>query len=296
MLKRVIIPVVLGVLAVLADLLFQSGALHAESEHGFEWRRSVATAIVGLLIGLVLDVALELRESLFRLEKVGHEADARLALLTELPLSELAQKEARHFEVLCRLIGDALKNVRVMANVDLVRYLSYLERALAISETYEGVQRFPIRWFQQESAPYYLEKLKIRSMARKVRLFVIDDDDAGQMELDLSDEQLLDFYWKHTGSDVRSYWIRASELRKEGLPVVGDCALYDRRLLIEYDEGRRVLGFSVGDRDPRIKDASKLFSRIRKQEEKRAPPFFHTIPQKPPPKTPTETLPPATAA
>ncbi|HTA92216.1 MAG TPA: hypothetical protein VK745_21705 [Polyangiaceae bacterium] len=271
MAKRALIAAVLAALAVLADFLLRGA---------FQWKESIASATIGVILGLVLDVATDLRESLSRLEKVAERADARLALVTELPLLELGRPDTGHFEVLCRLIGDALKSVRVMANVDSVRYLGYLERALSISSMYEGVQRFPIRWFRQGAAPFYLDRLRGKSMERKVRLFVIDDGQVGQMHDDLEDKELLAFYWERTGTDVHSYWIGASELRAAGLPVVDDCALYDKRLLIEYDEARRVLSFSVGE-DKQIKDASKLFSRIHKQERQEMPPFFREIPRHP---------------
>src|SRR5262249_56299845 len=102
-----------------------------------------------------------------------------------------------------------------------------------------------------------------RKMKRKVRLFIIDDSDIDHMIADLRDPDILANYWKDTGTDVASYWVGAKDLREHGLPIVDDCALYDGKLLIQYEEKRRVMSFSVG-KDTSIEHASKLFSPIRK--------------------------------
>jgi hypothetical protein len=244
-----------------------------------DFRHSAIAAVLGGLvggtIGILFEVAKHLRESLQRLEIVSNTANARVALLTELPISELDGGRRGHFQVVCQLIGDALRNVRVMANVNQLQYLNYLERAIEVSEVYEGIQRFPIRWFKHGDAQLYLHKLRDKKMQRKVRLFVIDDKDEEPMQQDLNDRELLNFYWEHTGP-VITYWITVSELRAQGLPLVEDCGLYDGRLLIRYDEVRRVLGFEVGT-GGEIAQVSTVFARVRQQEEQGVLKPFHKL-------------------
>jgi len=249
--------------------------------NGFNVRRSIAVALLGGMVGgtlgVIAELARNLRQSLQKLAEVSHTANVRVSLLTHLPLAELGTEHRNHFDVLCQLIGDALKGVRVMANVDPGQYLTYLRLALGVSDEWEGVQRFPIRWFKVGDAARYLENLRDKSMKRKVRLFLIEDKDEAQMREDIADKETLSFYWEHTGA-VPSYWITLSELRKEGLPVVEDCALYDRRLLIQYDEARRVLSFEVGEGGT-ITNTSKLFSRLRDQQDCDFNTPFHKIPE-----------------
>ncbi len=280
-LSKIIAPTVLAAVAMLIDYLLRGKE--------FSPRDSAAAALVGALLGLAWDLGRELRESLQRLEHIAEgaesrleniaaRAEARLGLVTDLPFAELLRPDAGHIGVLCRLIGDALKSVRAMANVDAGQYLKYLEGALTVSQSYEGIQRFPIRWFRQGAASYYLSQLRDQKMTRKVRLFILEDRFEAEMNADLANPELLEFYWLHTG-DVPSYWILESELKTLGLPIVEDCALYDKRLLIQYDESRRVLCFAVGD-DPQINNVSKLFSRIRMQEERQGlPAIFKMIPK-----------------
>ncbi|MGW6200690.1 hypothetical protein ACWF0M_31400 [Kribbella sp. NPDC055110] len=68
------------------------------------------------------------------------------------------------------------------------------------------------------------------------------------MARDIADQDLLRFYWEHTG-DVASYWITVSDFRRNypSLSVPRDFALYDHTLLISYDEGKQILSFDVLD-------------------------------------------------
>jgi hypothetical protein len=181
-----------------------------------------------------------------------------------------------HFQVLCLLIGDALRNIRLMANVDQFRYLTYLEKSIELSDAYEGIHRYPIRWFAQQQAQDYLQKLRETPMRLKVRLFIIDEHFLPEMMEDLKNRELLALYWQLTGSVV-SYWISKHDLESLGLKAVDDCALYDRLLLIRYDSERRVLGFEVGS-DGEIEDAVALFSRVLQQHTRNSDTPFHMIP------------------
>jgi len=287
----VLVPLLLAVasagIGVLADYL--------KEEYKFVAHSSVLNALIGAFIGGAIGVAYEvskqLRETLERLEHVSTLATARVSLLTALPIAEILEESPSHLEVLCQLIGDSLKNVRFIANVDSIRYLTYLGKAVELSSEYEGIQRYPISWFKErQNAAVYLNRLRDRRMQRKLRLFLIDDKDEPAMQHDLQDGELLSFYWQHTG-DVASYWITLSDLRALGLPAVDDCALYDRRLLIQYDETRSVLGFEFG-KGGQIGNSSKVFGRLREQIELQALLPFKEIPH---PRKPTTPATPARA-
>ena len=75
---------------------------------------------------------------------------------------------------------------------------------------------------------------------------LIDDEDLGAMTQDLSDTAVMEYYWQHTG-DVETYWMTVSEFRTTfpGRDVPRDLALYDRQLLIAYDELKLILKFDV---------------------------------------------------
>jgi 23S rRNA U2552 (ribose-2'-O)-methylase RlmE/FtsJ len=264
--------IVVAVLCVFADYLLQDST--------FNWRPSLSAAVLGGLLGGLLGIAIEvakhLRQSLSRLEAVSNTSSSVVALLTELPIAELRSDHQDHLSVVCKLVGDALRNVRVMADVDETRYLQYLEQAIKVSNEYEGIQRFPIRWFEERNASKYLNILREREMTRKVRLFVIDDERKNEMEEDIRNQDLLANYWKLTGS-VESYWITASRLSTESLPEIDDCALYDRRLLIRFNADRHILTFQIGKGD-KIEDVSRVFSRLRRQIEQNRPLPFQKIP------------------
>jgi hypothetical protein len=68
------------------------------------------------------------------------------------------------------------------------------------------------------------------------------------MEHDLTDSELLRFYWQHTGA-VDSFWISVSDFLRHcpGLTGPADFGLYDGELLIAYDGDRQVLRFDLLD-------------------------------------------------
>jgi hypothetical protein len=153
----------------------------------------------------------------------------------------------RHNEALTALItasmSDNFKNIPFVGVAD---YLRFLAKAIQHSDGYHGVHRQPLRWYRERGAGGYLDDLRERQMKYKVRLIVLDEEDVVHMDEDLRDQELLDYYWRHTG-DVETYWISAREFEKSfpGTPVPRDFALYDRTLLIAYDETRQILSFDI---------------------------------------------------
>jgi hypothetical protein len=110
-------------------------------------------------------------------------------------------------------------------------------------------------------------------MRSKVRIFVIDDADVAQMESDLADVSVMDFYWSCTG-DVETFWISVGDLKDHfpRIAVPADSALFDRQLYIAYAPQYKVLEFEVlldGD-GPR-----KVFEELEEQlRQERSGPFI----------------------
>jgi len=171
--------------------------------------------------------------------KINYQDDA-LSMLTSCP---------RHNAVLTALIRASMRdNFRNVPYVGEAEYLQFLHQAIEHSNGYQGIQRKPLGWFRDMGASTYLASLRERRMAYKTRIFVIDDEDLPEMEHDLADPDLLDYYWRHTG-DVDSFWISVSNFKRHcpRIRVPDDFGLYDGSLLIVYDTERQVLTFNLLD-------------------------------------------------
>jgi hypothetical protein len=242
----------LGAVAAEVVLIFAEG-FHSSFQLGMLPQHLIAIAI-GSLVGWTF----ELLRSLTAAVTTSLEHLYRYNELVEsLTVSIRPQKGALRLigacpkhEVLLALlidasIGSRFNNIPYMGTGE---YLSYLSTAIHKSDSYQGVQRNPPSWFRDRDAAYYLDALRGKRMARKCRIFIIDDVDVPQMLKDLEDAALLDYYWMHTGP-VETYWISVSDFQRScpGIAVPADFALYDEALLIAYDEDRQTLTFDVID-------------------------------------------------
>jgi hypothetical protein len=164
--------------------------------------------------------------------------DAALGMLTRSP---------RHNAALTLLLQASMSdNFRNIPLIGVPKYLEFLKVAIEHSDGYEGVQRQPLRWYKVTGAGSYLVDLRKRDMSFKRRLFIVDDDQVEQMTEDLADDEILDYYWRNTG-EVKSYWLTVSEFKRNfpGRRIPRDLALYDRQLLVAYDETNQLLSFDV---------------------------------------------------
>lgn len=211
-----------------------------------DWVLVVLAAITGGIIGWGYRLAIGLRtttdEALTRLE-----ATTQTLKFQEEPLKMLASTR-RHAETVGLLLSDSMKEkYKFISYVDENKYLSYLVSAISDSRKYEGIQRFPVRWFARddhETAARYLQVLRDQNMKEKTRVFIIDKPDEKDMKEDLLNKELMKFYWDNTGRDVKTYWITVPELG--GLrSIPRDFALYDDELLIEYDGSTQTLVFDI---------------------------------------------------
>jgi hypothetical protein len=145
-------------------------------------------------------------------------------------------------------------------------YLSYLIKAIKHSAQYEGVQRKPVSWFkdEQEFRKNYLNSLRDQRMRFKTRIFIIDDEDLEQMKHELSDSELMNYYWSHTGEDAKTFWIPSSSFKRNfpELKLPGDFALYDGQLFIKYDEDRQTVSFDVLES---INEEAQIFKKLQQQ-------------------------------
>jgi hypothetical protein len=101
-------------------------------------------------------------------------------------------------------------------------------------------------------------------MSYKTRLIIIDKTYFPQWQADLQDKDCLEYYWNSTGQ-VTTYWMTAEDFL-QSFPkwetVPRDLALYDRQLIISYDEHTRILSFDVLDGTSMI---VQLFQSIEQQ-------------------------------
>jgi hypothetical protein len=178
--------------------------------------------------------------------------DEALNMLTSCP---------RHNDALTSLIKASMsENFRNIPLVGVPAYLNFLKRAIEHSDRYEGIQRKPFSWFKDTDGGSYLSDLKRRHMRYKTRLLIIDQSDEEQMERELNDEEILKYYWNHTGA-VTTYWMTVMDFLTifPGMAIPRDLALYDRQLLISYDERTQMLSFDVLNYES---DVFKIFDSI----------------------------------
>jgi len=184
----------------------------------------------------------ETQKSVERLTRRITYQDRALTMLIDAP---------RHNEALSELIKASINDkFRSIPDIGVAAYLRVLSLAINHAERYEGIQRNPFRWYRDADAGYYLEALREKPMTTKTRLVLVDDDDLEAMEQDLADPAVMEYYWQHTGS-VETYWMSVSDFRFTfpGRDVPRDLALYDRQLLVAYDESKLILRFDVVRRD-----------------------------------------------
>jgi hypothetical protein len=184
----------------------------------------------------------DMQQSVERLTRKITYQDLALTMLIDAP---------RHNEALSELIKASINdNFRSIPDVGVAAYLRVLSLAINHAERYEGIHRNPFRWYRDTDAGYYLNALREKPMTTKTRLVLIDDDDLEAMRQDLADPAVMAYYWQHTGN-VETYWMSVSDFRMTfpGRDVPRDLALYDRQLLVAYDESKLILKFDVVRRD-----------------------------------------------
>jgi hypothetical protein len=95
------------------------------------------------------------------------------------------------------------------------------------------------------------------------------------MESDLSDESTLQYYWSHTGG-VATYWITSRDFVATfpGVEIPGDLALYDRQLLITFDEQTKMLAFDVLKKESGV---GRLFDDVDRLKQYNVE-FLHELP------------------
>lgn len=225
------------------------------------WASVAAVAVVGGIIGWMYELARAMAalisRSMRQFEALADKLDYQEQALNML------LRAPRHGEALSELLSDSIReSFRNIAFVDENRYLHHLAKAIEHSDGYEGVQRRPVRWFQQEGAARYLSRLSDRRMRSKIRVFLIDDKDADDMRADLGDAETMGFYWQHTGADVRTFWITEQDFRRSfrGVQLPDDFGLYDQQLLIVYDPEKEVVTFDLLDATSR---EHRIFAKLR---------------------------------
>ncbi len=235
--------------------------------------------IIGAAVGWLYEVIRQQSELLFesfsRLDNLSKSLEYQQEALTML------LKCRRHGEALTALLSDSIREkFRHIAFVNETTYLSYLIKSIKHSAQFEGVQRKSVSWFKDEHEfrKNYLNTLRDQHMRFKTRIFLTDDEDLEQMRHDLSDSELMNYYWSNTGEDVKTFWISSSAFKRNfpGLKLPEDFALYDGQLLIKYDEDRQTVSFDVLES---INQEVQIFKKLQQQVELNIPgPFIEIKP------------------
>ena len=287
-------PLRLALIAVAGALILETIVTFATGFRQAFTFREVPTHLAAILVGALGGWLFELfRELTVATSEAIKDVSSLTSSVTALTAKITYQDQAlsmltrcpRHNVALTALIRASMSdNFRNIPLVGEPTYLNFLERAIEHSDGYEGIQRRPLRWYKDTDAGPYLVDLKRRNMDYKRRLFIVDDDEFEDMQADLANPEIVEYYWQHTGK-VDSYWMTATEFRSTfpGMQIPRDLALYDRQvgndpdsspaLLICYDEDNSLLTFDVvGDES----DVTRLFGELEDMA-KRALPVLKEI-------------------
>ncbi|GAB2588590.1 hypothetical protein [Microlunatus antarcticus] len=224
------------------------------------WLFEVFKAQTEVTDGAVRAVA-ALERDVARLTRRLGFADQALGMLMDAP---------RHHAALDELITASMKDkFRSIPDVGVASYLRVLELAIDHAARYEGVHTSGFRWYRDTDAGHYLDGLRDKPMGVKTRLLLVDDADLDAMEADLADDDVMTYYWRHTG-DVDTYWMSTGDFRTAfpGRDLPRDCAFYDRQLYVAYDEPKLVLRFDVLDPG---NEMARLFDDLRELSARHAP-------------------------
>lgn len=230
-------------LAALIDLLIR-GSL---PQRASDYVPIITSIAVGAIIGWVFDLARGLQsvlsDALSRLESLSTALEYQQNALDTL------LKDRKHIKVLSKMIKDSVQDKFLhIPYVDRNTYHLYLGMAIEQSERFEGIQNKTLRWYRERQEGGYLQKVRNRNIPIKRRIFIISDEEKYNMEEDLNNSKVMDYYWTNTGKEVKSFWITRSQFAAN-FPnldsAVGDFGLYDNQLLIRYDVEHLVVTFEL---------------------------------------------------
>lgn len=211
--------------------------------------RAIFSFIIGAAAGWMYEVIRQQSELIRQQSELVSESMTQFDTLSkafeyELEALTMFLKDRKHGEVLTVLLSASLQGHHI-AFVNENQYLSYLSKAIEHSAKFQSVQRNPVRWFSDHAN--YLNVLRDQPMKSKIRIFIIDDTLAEQMDQDLNDSQLMNSYWSNTGTDVKTFWIQSSDFKQNfhQADIPEDFAIFDEQLLIKYDVKHQTLTFDV---------------------------------------------------
>ena len=275
-----------AIIGALIDLLRQLPAHWTSLDLGSLVASVVVTALLGWMIALVQEIHQAVNQLTTQLKSLS-----TILTYQKEPLDMLAKAGKHHEIVQLFLSSSIVRELKSIPHSNANDYLDFLESTIGGSHTFEGVQRKPVRWFQEdEDRREYLKKIRGRKMTLKRRIFIIDDQDKEKMEEDLKNKKTMNYYWDNTGRDVETFWILVSEFERECSPLTtpNDFALYDGRILIGYDADRALVYFDVVNEESQRK---RIFDELQKQiKNENSRPFNRIDPNNFPPKSWTKRL------
>lgn len=159
------------------------------------------------------------------------------------PLQEMVLGMQRHQDTMESLIRDFMdQKRRHIPNARRSLYWDRLQEAISKSERYYGIKHGTIDEmnnddYKKGEGHIYLIALKQKEMIEKIRVFVVNDEDSGEMtDIIYEDRNGAVTNYFYLNGDVETYWITVKELRKEAFlhRIPKDCGIYDEEIQIEY--------------------------------------------------------------
>ena len=241
--------------------------------------KAIFSFIIGAALGWMYEVIRQQSELVRQQSELVHESMNQFDTLSkafeyQLEALTMLLKDRKHGEVLTALLSASIQGHHI-AYVNENQYLNYLVKAIEHSSKFQGVQRDTIRWFKDHDS--YLEVLRKQPMKSKTRVFIIDDTLAEQMNQDLNDQDLMDYYWSNTGIDVKTFWIQSSTFKQyfHQVSIPQDFAVFDEQLVIKYDVQHQTLTFDVLQN---INNELELFKQLEEQIDLKVAVPFAPIP------------------
>ena len=141
---------------------------------------------------------------------------------------------------------------RVIPNVSPEEFYKIVQQIIAHTEDWQAIHHGSIRSLlagfpDLEFMGQFYQLLETPTLRVKQRIVILAEEE----ENDLANLPLMTNFFDLTSHHVDSYWIKESKvlpLIKKG-EALGDCALYDDELLLQYDRDHQTLTFYGHDED-----------------------------------------------
>jgi hypothetical protein len=240
-------------------------AQHLSDVPPSQWARTAIFAIVGVLVGLLVDLMLESRR---QLKSVSVEVDESRKLVAALkpllrPFNEMSillEESKQHKPLVEQLFVKAMEFLFLMPRCEQgVFYRLLMQGIQHATNTWEGIHHTEIeklvRDDKDKDSLAYFNLLGHRSscLERAHRIIITTEADRER----LNDRDFVEQLIENTVGSVRSFAIDEEDVRayfKDPTIRFDDCALHDRAILMHYDRKDELItvGFGYPGQDEKL--------------------------------------------